>query len=62
MATETKEALEGLVGTNRLYAESEGGTKDAMQNQMEGCRHLPLAEIIPQLKEDCSMGQSTPEG
>ena len=56
MATETKEALEGLAGTNRLYAESEGGTKDAMQNQMQGCRHLPLAEIITQMKEDCLSG------
>jgi len=41
IVTNTEDALENPVGTQGLCAESGEGTKDTIENQMQGANNLP---------------------
>ena len=58
LVTDTEKALESLVGELGRYAESSGGTKDAIENQVQGSKHLPLTEIVPQMTDSYLDGAS----
>ena len=57
LATDTEDTLEVPDGYTRTLFRVQRGT-NAIKNRMQGCKHLPLGEIIPQMPEDCLSGWS----
>ena len=49
LVTNTEDAIENSVGTQGLCAESRWGTKDTIENQMQGCKQSTTEDNIQQI-------------